>query len=116
MKYTYLAFLFIFAAISFSVISCETEDPCETEGLTYTNFAQDLLSSNCSNAACHGAGTTTTFEMSDYATTSAAVAFNRIVGSINHTDGFSAMPKGGTKLADCDIDKLTAWINDGAPE
>ena len=44
--------------------------------------------------------------------------FERIVGAINHTEGFLPMPypAGTDKLADCDIDKLTAWIADGAPE
>jgi len=54
--------------------------------------------------------------MSDFASTSIAVGFNRIIGAINHDDGFSPMPKGGSKVSDCDIDKMTQWINDGAPE
>ena len=46
----------------------------------------------------------------------AAAGFNKIVGAINHTTGFSAMPQGGDKLEQCDIDFLTAWIDAGAPE
>ena len=40
----------------------------------------------------------------------------KIIDAINHVDGVSNMPKGELQLSDCDISRLTAWINAGAPE
>ena len=44
-----------------------------------------------------------------------AVSFGRIIGSINHENGFSQMPSGGDKLDQCTIDKITNWVENGAP-
>lgn len=109
--------------VGFIACSDDEDDPvipptptCETTGLTYTNEIADILNTSCAVSGCHASNTTTTFPMGDYAETSVAVGFGRIIGSINHESGFSAMPRGGSKLDDCTIDKVTAWINDGAPE
>ncbi len=37
----------------------------------------------------------------------------RFLGSIEHTGGYSLMPKGGNKLSDCNILKIKSWINAG---
>ena len=118
-------FLFVILLSSaLIVVSCgdEDEDPdtCDTEGLTYDNFAQDFLITNCATlGGCHveankdvsGVGSYETYEDAK-----AVVDEGRLLGAINHMDGFSNMPKGEEKLSDCDIDRLTAWVNDGAPE
>ena len=121
-KYGFL--LVVLLSVTFLIASCgdSTEEPneCETEGLTYDNFAQNFLINNCSTLdGCHvsankdvpGVGSYETYE-----DTKTIVDEGRIIGAINHMDGFSNMPKGESKLSDCDIDRLTAWINDGAPE
>lgn len=38
-----------------------------------------------------------------------------LLGVIKHESGFSPMPKNATKLLDCEIEKIEAWIIDGAP-
>ena len=117
MKFQNLFFLLLFGLL---VAACgdddEPEEPtCDTTDITYANGAAAILNGSCAVVGCHVEGTTT-FSMSDYSSTLSADGFNKIIGSINHTDGFTAMPLSGDKLADCDINKLTAWINDGAPE
>ena len=89
---------------------------CETDGLTYNSVVADILNTSRATSSCHASNTNTTFPMGDYTEAFAAVGEGRIIGAINHESGFSQMPKGGTKLDDCTIDKLTSWINDGAPE
>ena len=37
-----------------------------------------------------------------------------LYGSITYNPTYSAMPKGGNKLDQCDIDKVKAWIDAGA--
>lgn len=123
MKFKNFAFAVLLGSTALFIMSCgKDEDPmepgdtCESADLTYTNFAGAFLNSNCATSGCHGEGTVTTFEMHNYATAFSAVGFNRIIGAINHDTGFSPMPKGGTKLSDCNIEKMTTWIQDGAPE
>jgi hypothetical protein len=50
-----------------------------------------------------------------YAGVKAKVDDKRLWGAINHFDTFSPMPQGYGKMSDCDIKKVGAWINAGAP-
>jgi len=83
-----LNYLFIVALFGLFIVACGDDDPPEE--------------------------TCDTVDMSALA----AVQFNRIVGAINHETGFLPMPYpvGSAKLDQCDIDKVTAWITNGAPE
>lgn len=114
--------LVLLFSIVLIIPSCkdEEEDPetCVTTGLTYDNYAEEFLASNCATSGCHDAdaqggqiGSFVTYEG-----TKAWFDMGRVKGAINHQDGFSNMPKGGEKLDDCSIDKLSAWIDDGLPE
>lgn len=40
---------------------------------------------------------------------------DRLMGAINHSSGYSAMPKGGGKLVSCEISQLQKWIDNGMP-
>ncbi|MDF1696398.1 MAG: hypothetical protein P1U56_11220 [Saprospiraceae bacterium] len=118
-KYGFL--LVVLFASACIMISCGDEDEpgdtCETTGLTYDNYAKDFLASNCVSSGCHDAdGINTIGSYETYEDTKTAFEFGRVKGAINHEDGFSNMPKGGTKLDDCSIDKLSAWIDAGLPE
>ena len=93
-------------------------DTCDTSGLSYTNGISAIINSSCATPGCHNSATASTFPMGNYDETFAAVGVGRIIGSINHQSGFLPMPYplGSAKMDDCNIDKLTQWINDGAPE
>jgi len=88
---------------------------CETTGMTYTSNIKALIDASCATAGCHVPGTAT-FPMDSWDGVVAAVSFGRISGAINHTMGFSPMPKGGSKLDQCSIDQIDAWLDDGAPQ
>jgi len=113
-----LVFLLSISFLAFVACGEDEMDTCETTGLTYTNDIAPIINGSCASAACHGSGTVTTFPMGNYDETSTAVGFGRIVGAINHDEGFLPMPypEGSAKIEQCNIDKITAWINDGAPE
>ena len=120
-----LAIIFLMASV-FVIVSCgdkeeeeeEMEGTCMTDDLTYGNFAADLINGSCATSGCHNADANSngTFPMNNFETVSTAVDNGRILGAINWEDGFSNMPKGGDQLSDCNIEKMTAWINAGAPE
>lgn len=120
MKYKFLLFLL---SSTLLVVACDDDgdsDPvaCETTDLSYANGISSILNESCATAGCHNSGTTSTFPMGNYEEVLVAVGFDRIIGAINHEEGFLPMPypSGSDQLVQCDIDKLTAWINDGAPE
>ena len=117
MKLTSLVLLLLTVSL-FVACSDDQEEICETTNLSYTNEISDILNSNCALSGCHVNGNETNafFSFQGYDNVKAAVDFGRIIGAINHEAGFSAMPKGGNMLDDCTIDKITAWINAGAPE
>lgn len=116
-------FLLVLLVSVILIPSCNDDEPdepdvCVTTGLTYDNYANAFLASNCATSGCHDAdgqgGTIGSFDT--YEGTKAWFDMGRVKGAINHQDGFSNMPKGEEKLSDCDIDRLSAWIDAGIPE
>lgn len=116
----YLTLLFLSLGLLF--IACgDSEEPeeeiCTTTDLTYTADISPIIQTNCSSASgCHGSTNGNTFIMTNYQQTFLAFGFSNMFRAINHEGGATAMPLGGTKLDQCLIDKLQAWVNDGAPE
>lgn len=117
-------YLILSLCLSAFIMACGGEDEptptpvtCDTEDITYTNYAKDILDASCATSGCHNnTSFASGFSLEDYDNTVLALAFNRTIGSINHDSGFSPMPKGASKLDDCTIEKLTVWIDNGAPE
>lgn len=84
---------------------------CDTSVFTYSGAVSVTINTyckGCHNPASLGGG----IDLSNYAGVKAA-ALGRLMGSINHTTGYSAMPKGGNKLPDCQITQIQKWIQAG---
>jgi hypothetical protein len=98
--------------------SKDDDDVCDTSDITYTNTIASILDNTCALSGCHVNGNEPTafFSFEGYANAKGAADFGRIVGAISHDVGFSPMPKGFNKLDQCTIDKITAWVDAGAPE
>jgi mono/diheme cytochrome c family protein len=62
----------------------------------------------CHNPASLGGG----IDLSTYAGVKTA-ALGRLMGTLNQAAGYSAMPKGGSKLSDCQIRQIEKWIQAG---
>ncbi len=127
LKLKNFSFLLILCASVFVVFSCgddEVEPPvdptaCETEGLTYENYAMDFINQTCATSGCHdadAANNSTPWTMHNYEGVKAAIDAERFFGAINRDAGFNPMPKGGAMLSDCNLEKMEAWIADGSPE
>lgn len=87
---------------------------CDTTNITYGKTITGILSGYC--YGCHGP----TYQVSGNGirldTYSNVVNYlGRIIGSVNHTPGYSFMPKPSGKLDDCSIKQLIIWKNNGAP-
>jgi hypothetical protein len=92
---------------------------CDTTNVSYSNTVFSILETQCLN--CHnnanssvlGAG----IDLEGYTQLKTYVDNGKFLSSITHDGNASFMPKSAnnTKLPDCDIAKITAWINAGAP-
>jgi hypothetical protein len=127
MKKNYLIGLF-FAAIGIATLeSCYFDKAdvlypdanCMVTGITYTNFVAGIMNAQCATSGCHdavraasGADLSTYAATKSYATASQAA----FLGSMRHSSGVSAMPKGAAKLPTCTLNKIEAWIVAGMPQ
>ncbi|MDP2174398.1 MAG: hypothetical protein Q8K70_00660 [Bacteroidota bacterium] len=88
---------------------------CDTSNMTYSTHISPILKSNCALSGCHNSASKSAgYAYETYNEIKASVNNGRLMGSIRHLSGFSNMPKGGSKLSDCNINKIQAWINKGA--
>lgn len=87
---------------------------CDTASVTYSGTVATILNSNCNG--CHGgaAAAGAGIKLDTYAGVSTWVTNGRLLNSMLHNGQASPMPKGGSKLDACTINKVSAWISKGA--
>lgn len=114
--------LFLIAGLLTIVYSCDKEvieDPftCNTDNVTYDARASAFLNESCALSGCHLTGDNLP-TLDNYEDAAAASLLPSFLGAINHQDGFKPMPypEGSSKLDDCTIMILTAWVEDGSPQ
>lgn len=90
---------------------------CDTSGMSFATDIQPILNTNCALSNCHKTGSALGgYVLDTYAGVQGAVASGRLLGSIRHETGFSQMPKNASKLSDCNINKIAAWMTAGASD
>lgn len=130
MKKVLLPLSAIVIALSLIVVSCSksSEDnlgggngggnggggtTCDTANMTYSANVAPIISANCTG--CHsGSAPSGGVTLSTYAGVKTQADNGNLVGVITHASGYPAMPQGGSKLSDCNINKIKAWIARGA--
>lgn len=86
---------------------------CDTVNMTYTANVLPILQNNC--YPCHGNGQNMGgVQLDNFATLETLAHNGTLYSVITHASGYPAMPEGGAKLSDCDINKIQDWINHGA--
>jgi mono/diheme cytochrome c family protein len=87
---------------------------CDTATVTYSGTVAPILNSNCNG--CHGgaAAAGAGIKLDTYASLSTWVTNGRLLNSMLHNGQASPMPKGGSKLDACTLNKVSAWIKKGA--
>ncbi len=107
--------IFLFALIGLAACqktAVSTSD-CTGTTPTYLTNVKSILDSKC--VSCHSTGNQSGgIDLSNYS--SCKNAKDKIVGSVQHASGFSAMPQGGAKLDDATIKTINCWSQNGAPE
>jgi len=88
---------------------------CDTTNVNYSGTVTAILNSyGC--VTCHSGGAPSGgVNLSHYNGVRGKVTDNRLMGAITHSPGFSPMPQGSNKMSACDINKIKAWIDAGAP-
>jgi len=89
---------------------------CDTTTITYSKDIIPIMAGKCNTAGCHNNAAATGYDFTTREGILVAINNGRLKGSISWESGYSSMPKGLPKLAQCDIDKITRWINQGAPD
>jgi hypothetical protein len=85
---------------------------CDTVSISFANDIQPLLNDNC--VTCHNSiSSAAGFDLSNYAGAVNAASFANFLPDINYT-GPKPMPP-GTKMPQCNIDKIQQWININKP-
>lgn len=89
---------------------------CNTGVVTFSGTIQGILTNYTCNF-CHGSiAPSGNISLVTYNNVKAVVNNGKLFGVINHAPGFSPMPQGLPKMSACDIAKVKAWIDAGAPE
>lgn len=85
---------------------------CNTANMKFSTDIAPILQVNCNS--CHNVSRPLGAVITDNFNGVKMIAENgTLVGTITHASGFSPMPKGKPKLADCDINKIKAWVAQG---
>lgn len=88
---------------------------CMTENMSYQADIIPILESNC--YVCHSAAANLgNITLEGYSEVKKYVDSGQLMGAINHEQGFFFMPKDAPQLNECTIEKIEAWISDGAPD
>jgi hypothetical protein len=86
---------------------------CDTTNVTYSQTIVPVLNSNC--VVCHYAGNPNSpFPLTTWDEVQVVVTDGKLIPSLDHTGPYP-MPKGGSMLDDCTIQKFKIWVNHGAP-
>ncbi len=88
-----------------------TAPTCDTSAVSYSQTVVPLLSANCAASGCHDGTGRARGVFTSYAGVIRDTA--TMVSYLNGTSG-DPMPKNGNPLSTCNIDKIAAWIAQGA--
>ncbi|MFY0675146.1 MAG: cytochrome c [Bacteroidia bacterium] len=104
-----LLFLAAFSCTNNNEEDLNPDDDCPTENEAYDGDISQILNTSCATTGCHAAGGGLP-SLADYASAN-SLKERIMVRAITE----KTMPPAGP-LSDCDIKKLKAWIDAGAPK
>jgi hypothetical protein len=125
MKLIKLFFLVIILGVV-SIFGCKKDNEetlygnivCDTTAVKYSTDIVKIMNANCNT--CHaksiakisGGGTVldSYIDVKNYSDIGGT-----LIGSVKQDGSASNMPKGASKLSNCDINKIDRWILNGAP-
>jgi hypothetical protein len=94
-----------------------TTTTCDTSGgITFSGTVNPIIQANCgtTNTGCHSAGASSGYDYSTYPGIYRNAVSGLLLPAIQHTGSGQYMPLNASQLSSCDIEKIAAWINEGA--
>ncbi len=100
---------------------------CDTTKVSYSGSIAPILTDNGCNV-CHGSGAAASsgggIILDSYTGVHSSAAAGQLIPAVRQDatcstcvpayPEYEIMPKGGTKLSSCNINKIIAWVNQGA--
>jgi hypothetical protein len=119
MKTCYLSLLFLMLSLPACYYDVEEEIypilECDTQNVSYSGVVLNIISNNC--YSCHDANSNFgNVTLEGYTALKTYVDNGKLLGVIRHEAGFSPMPQNQPQLVECNIAKIEAWIDAGAPD
>jgi len=88
---------------------------CDTTSVRYATDIKNIPQNSC--YGCHGNtsnGSSGGIVLEGYSNLTKWVINGSLVGNVTHATGYVAMPYGLPKLPDCEVNKIVAWVHQGA--
>lgn len=90
-------------------------DDCDTTAVSYANDILPVLLDQC--YGCHSGNVLSgNVDIEGYDNVKTLVDNGKLLGVVRYDAGFVPMPQGAAQLPDCDISKMEAWVENGAPD
>ncbi len=120
MKYALAAIPFFTVLIAgCSYNSVEDLDPgsCDTTNVSYMDYVQPLISESCAYTDCHlGPSAAAQLDLSEYQQLKHKADDGSLADRINRAAGDPELMPPTGKLTTCQINRIEAWVNAGAPQ
>ena len=95
-------------------LSCDDNNGCDTLNVTWSATVRPIIQSYCQG--CHsGSAPSGGVSLDNYAAVSNSAFNGSLLGSVQHSNGWTPMPYQSNQLSSCDIAKIRIWVNAGAP-
>lgn len=116
-KINFIIILFLSSCLSSCYYDKEEEiyptTECSTAEMSYQSDILPIIQNNCFQ--CHDAANNFGgIILEGFDQIKIYVNNAQLLGVIKHEAGFSPMPKNAAQLLECEIEKIEAWITDGA--
>lgn len=93
----------VIVALGLATVSCKNDKKTATPSSSSAfDTIKPILTTNC--VGCHSG-------INEESNFNTLYTKDKYLGSINHTSGYSPMPKNGSKLSDSDINKFVIYFN-----
>jgi hypothetical protein len=107
------AALLFFASCTYSKKELLNVDCILPQTVSYKNDVTNILQLQCSS--CHNNSFNLGgVSLEGYNNVKTVAGSGKLFNVINHSPGFSKMPRGGNKLDKCSIELIKKWIDNGA--
>ncbi len=89
---------------------------CTGVSPTYTANIKSIMDSKCATSGCHSATSKASgYDLSSYTGVKNASSKSAFMGSIEHSSGYDAMPKGSSQLSTDNRKLIYCWIQNSTP-